>query len=155
MININMKLLVLFLITLSVYSNDDHRDQGVIEKSYFHELSADFETNPYDLIRDFQIHCESSEGTSVSINEGECLDILNDGKPKGFSEAESQCVFTYKIDPSCMDEYLDKSNAKDDVSSTVVKGRYVTSQGTAILQLTIGWNNIKKFVEDILDGTIP
>jgi hypothetical protein len=150
-----MKLIVFLLITLAVFSEEDHREQGIIEKSYFHDLTSDFDQNPYDLIRDFQLHCESSEGSLITINEGECLEILNDGKPKGFSDSESQCVFTYKIDPDCMDGYLDRSNAKDDVCTAVVKGRFKTSSGASILQITIGWNNIKKFVEDPLDGTLP
>ena len=150
-----MKLLVLFLITLSVFSDDDHREQGIIEKVYYHELNPDYETNPYDLIRDFQLHCESSDGSVVTIQDGECLDILNDGKPKGYSEGESQCVFTYKIDPACMDEYLDKTNSKDKVCSTIVKGNYATSKGIANLRIKIGWNNIRKYVEDVLDGNLP
>ena len=150
-----MKLIVFLLITLAVFSDEEHRDQEIIEKSYFHDLKSDFIQNPYDLIRDFQLHCDSSEESLIEVDKSECLEILNDGKSKGFSDSEAQCVFTYKIDSECMDEYIDNSDSKEEVSKHVVKGTYTNKKGKSSLLITIGWNNIKKFIEDPLDGNVP
>jgi hypothetical protein len=138
-----MKLVVLLLLTLAVFSEDEHTHQGTIEKKYCFTLPSDYEKNPYDLIRDFQVHCDTDSGTSLTLFEGSCIHILNDGIPVGFS-SENQCIFTLKVDAACVDESLDKLQESEDTGTAKGYGMFKTGGHEANIQINVCFNNIRK-----------